>query len=192
MTDNIFIPSGEPERLLGKWRVGDHRRARIQARHQVQLLRGDLHGHHLLLLHPPTAPLLHHQPHHPLPPYLLPHSAGLLPPLRLWREGHPMYLRPPLPHRVPAGHHRDHPLDVTRHPADWRIPPLYHDLCHAQHRHHRLCAERALSHTDDPHHAGVGEVCVPQGAAQGDVNEEAHWPGLLLPDPGSRSDRRRK
>ena len=33
---HTFFSSGEPERLLGKWRVGDHRRSRIQARHQEE------------------------------------------------------------------------------------------------------------------------------------------------------------
>lgn len=79
--------SGQPQRLLGERRVGDHRCSGLQARHQVQLLRGDLPRHHLLLLHQTPASLLHHQPHHPLSPHLFFNSPGLLPALRLRREG---------------------------------------------------------------------------------------------------------
>lgn len=102
-----------------------------------------------------------------------------------------MYLCPPLPHCVSAGHNWDHPFNVTRHPSDWRVSSLHHDFCHTQHRHHCLCAECSLPHPNDSHNAGVGEVCVPWGTAKSDADEAAYWPGMLLPCHYRRDGSRR-
>ncbi|XP_027405783.1 neuronal acetylcholine receptor subunit alpha-2 isoform X2 [Bos indicus x Bos taurus] len=147
---------GGPEGLLGERRVGHRQRHRHLQHQEVRLLRRGLRRRHLLLRHPAPAPVLHHQPHHPLPAHLLPHRARLLPALRLRREDHPVHLCAALTHRLPAAHHRDHPVHLAGHPAHQRVPALHHDLRHPVHCHHRLRAQCPPPLRQHPQHAPLG------------------------------------
>ncbi len=60
-----------PEGLLGERRMGHHQCCGNLQHKEIRLLSWDLPGHHLLLHHPPSASVLHHQPHHSLCSFLV-------------------------------------------------------------------------------------------------------------------------
>lgn len=151
--------------------MGNCQRGRHLQHQEIRLLPRDLPRHHLLLHHPPPPVVLHHQPHHPLPPHLLPDRPGLLPAVGLRRENHAMHLRASVTDRLPAAHHRDHPVHVAGHTADRGVPALHHDFRHPVHRHHRVRAERASPVVGHSHHASMGSEAVPIGGATLAVHE---------------------
>lgn len=156
--------------------MGNRQRCRNLQHQEIRLLSRDLPRHHLLLRDPPPAVVLHHQPHHPLLAHLLPDRPGLLPAIRLRREDHAVHLRAAVAHRLPAAHHRDHPIHITGHPADWGVPALHYDLCHALNHHHRVCFECAPPIIRDSHHAPVGSEALPVcGAALALHEAPASW-----------------
>ncbi len=155
----------------GEWMI--NRRSRIQARHQVQLLRGDLQPTSRTRSTSAACRSLHYQHDHSLSAHLLSDCPGVLSPVRLWREGDLVYFCSPLPHCLPLGHHRNHPVHVSRHPSDWRVPAFHHDICDSVYRDHCVCAQCALPHASDSHHALLGSESLSRSAPLGHVHDSA-------------------
>lgn len=97
-----------PERLLRQRGVGDPQRHGSKGEQEGW---GVLVPVCDLLLHPQeAAPLLHPLPHHPVPRPLLSDCASVLFAVGRRRETVAFHIRAGVPHCVPAGHRRNHPL----------------------------------------------------------------------------------
>lgn len=124
--------------------MGHHGRAGGQAREVLRVLRGTVPGH--ILQHHAQAEdaVLHGEPDHTVRGHIVPVRTGVLPAVRVWREGVPVHIHPALAHRVLPTPGRDHPAHVAHRAPARQISPIHNGPGHVVRVRHRGRAERKL------------------------------------------------
>ena len=109
------------------------------------------HRHHLQPDDATKDAVLHGQPDYPLCGDQLSDHPGVLPAIRLGREGHPLHLDPAVAHRVLPAAGRDHPADVSGGAAARQVPAVHHGAGDAVNLRHRRRAQRPLQVSPEQH-----------------------------------------
>lgn len=150
-----------PAGLLSVGGMGHHGRAGGQAREVLRVLRGTVPGH--ILQHHAQAEdaVLHGQPDHTVRGHIVPVRVGVLPAVRVRREGVAVHIHTAVAHRVLPAAGRDHTAHVAHRAAARQIPAVHHGPGHAVRVRHRRRIERQFQvgretkknhNTYHPHH----------------------------------------
>lgn len=122
--------------------MGHHGRAGCETRKVLRLLRRTVPGHIFQHHSPEEDAFLHGEPDHTVRGYIVPVCAGVLPAIRVRREGVALYIDTALAHCVLPATSRDHTAHVAHSAATGQIPIIYHGTGHVVRIRHRGRPER--------------------------------------------------